>query len=60
MLVAMGKDYGPWVRHDWCPRCSRRTEQTRWYRRLLGEPPELDERRTRCNECSNDPGLVAS
>lgn len=60
MLVAMGKDYGPWVRHDWCPRCFRRTEQTRWYRRLLGEPPELDERRTRCNECSGDPGLVAS
>ncbi|GAA3541899.1 hypothetical protein [Nocardioides daeguensis] len=52
----MGKDFGPWVRHDWCPRCYRLTEQTRWYRRLLGEPPEQHERRVRCNECSADLG----
>jgi hypothetical protein len=56
----MAKDYGPWVRHDWCPRCFRRTEQTRWYRRLLGEPPEQHQRGIRCNECAGDVGLVAS
>lgn len=54
MLGAMGKDYGPWVRHDWCPRCFRRTEQTSWYRRLLGQPREHDERRVRCNECAGE------
>lgn len=53
----MGKDfglYGPWVRHDWCPRCFRRTEQSRWHRRRLGEPPEHGELRVRCHECSSD------
>ena len=56
----MGKDYGPWVRHDWCPRCVRRTEQTLWYRRTLDKPADQHERRTRCNECSGEVGLVAS
>ena len=58
--VVMGKDYGPWVRHDWCPRCVRRTEQTLWYRRTLDKPADQHERRTRCNECSGEVGLVAS
>ncbi|WGX99295.1 hypothetical protein [Nocardioides sp. L-11A] len=59
----MGKDFGPWVCHDWCPRCSRLTEQTRWYRRSLGEPPERHERherRVRCNECSADLGRAVA
>jgi len=60
MLCVMGKDFGPWVRHDWCPRCDRRTEQTLWYRRLVGEPPERNERRTKCNECAGDPTLAAT
>lgn len=59
MLVVMRKEYGPWVRHDWCSHCSRRTEQTRWYGRLLGQTPERDERGARCNECSGEVVLVA-
>ena len=47
----MGKDYGPWVRLDWCPRCARSIEQTRWFHRLLGMPAEHSERRARCHEC---------
>ncbi|AJR18474.1 hypothetical protein ACIRN4_15640 [Pimelobacter simplex] len=42
------------MRHDWCPRCFRRTEQSRWHRRRLGEPPERGELRVRCHECSSD------
>lgn len=50
----MGKDYGPWVRHDWCPSCHRRTEQTRTHHRFLGDPPEQGEHRIRCNECAGE------
>ncbi|GAA3685048.1 hypothetical protein GCM10022237_49440 [Nocardioides ginsengisoli] len=58
----MGKDYGPWVRHDWCPSCARRTEQTRWHRRTAGAPPATGEHGIRCNECSTelDPQLRAA
>ncbi|WP_158296545.1 hypothetical protein [Nocardioides albidus] len=56
----MAKDFGPWVRHDWCPRCARLTEQTRWFTRLLDEPSEQHQRRVRCNECSADLARVAA
>ncbi len=50
------KDYGPWVRHDWCPRCVKRTEQTRWLRRFFGLQSSSDtgEHRIRCNECATE------
>ncbi|QVI60151.1 hypothetical protein [Nocardioides faecalis] len=54
MGKGMGRDYGPWVRHEWCPSCVKVTEQTRWHRRVFGEPPERGEHRIRCNECSQD------
>lgn len=47
----MGMDYGPWVRHDWCPRCARRTEQTRWH---LGGAPAQEAERVKCNECAQE------
>ena len=50
----MGKDFGPWVTHDWCPSCHRNTEQTRWHRRFLGEHQGRNEHTTRCNECAAD------
>ncbi|WP_435771024.1 hypothetical protein [Nocardioides sp. SYSU DS0651] len=56
----MGKDYGPWVRHDWCPRCSKRTEQTRWLHRLFGGPSDHGEHRIQCNECASDLTKAAS
>ena len=55
----MGKEYGPWVRHDWCVRCERETEQLRWLRRVLGEPTERAEHRVRCRECANEVTRVA-
>jgi hypothetical protein len=59
-LRVVGKNYGPWVRHDWCPSCYRRTEQTRWHRRLFGEPAERGEHRIKCNECASDVDVAAS
>ena len=53
-MVVMGKEYGPWVRHDWCPRCDRDTEQTRWLRHTLGEPLGGRQHRIRCNECRSE------
>lgn len=50
----MGREYGPWVRHDWCPRCHKSTEQTRWHLRLVGQPLDADEHRQRCNECATE------
>ncbi|GAA4824567.1 hypothetical protein GCM10025786_36140 [Nocardioides caeni] len=50
----MGREYGPWVRHDWCPSCYKRTEQTRWHLRLIDHPHAADEHRVRCNECATE------
>jgi hypothetical protein len=56
----MAKGYGPWVRHEWCPRCVKRTEQTRWHRRLFGAPPATGDHGIRCNECATELSLAAS
>lgn len=55
----MRKDYGPWVRHEWCPRCCKHTEQTRWHRHLFGEPVDAGEYGIRCNECASDLTLAS-
>ncbi|MFC5730181.1 MULTISPECIES: hypothetical protein [Nocardioides] len=56
----MAKDYGPWVRHDWCPSCAKQTEQTRWHRRPFGVTADETEHGIRCNECANEVGLPAT
>lgn len=56
----MAKDYGPWVRHDWCERCSKRTEQTRWHRRLHETSPGEPTHGLRCNECAGEVPLGAT
>jgi DNA-directed RNA polymerase subunit RPC12/RpoP len=56
----MAKGYGPWVRHEWCPRCSKRTEQTRWHRRPPGAAADEAEHGIRCNECAAELNLAAS
>ena len=56
----MAKGYGPWVRHEWCPRCAKRTEQTRWHRRPFGGSADEAEHGIRCNECASELTLTAT
>ena len=46
----MARDFGPWVRMDWCPTCNTSTEQTRWHSFVARDSP-LNGVKVRCNSC---------
>ncbi|HWU20155.1 MAG TPA: hypothetical protein VN088_01420 [Nocardioides sp.] len=46
----MARDFGPWVRMDWCPHCCTSTEQSRWHSYVAAGSP-LNGLKVRCNAC---------
>lgn len=46
----MARDFGPWVRMDWCPHCCTSTEQSRWHSYVAPGSP-LNGLKVRCNVC---------
>jgi hypothetical protein len=46
----MARDFGPWVRMDWCPTCRTSTEQSRWHSYVAPGSP-LNGLKVRCNSC---------
>jgi hypothetical protein len=46
----MAKDFGPWVRMDWCPTCCVSTEQSRWHS-FVAPGSSLNGLKVRCNVC---------
>ncbi|WP_460790766.1 hypothetical protein [Nocardioides maradonensis] len=46
----MARDFGPWVRLDWCPTCCTSTEQSRWHS-YVAPGSALNGLKVRCNVC---------
>lgn len=46
----MARDFGPWVRMDWCPTCCASTEQSRWHS-YVAPGSALNGLKVRCNVC---------